>query len=141
MSREIRKAFQYGSFVLVLAGAGHGLFAQQAQPSSRPPAAENISAEDVIGAIEFRGSHRVPQDTLRTLVTSRKGDRFDASAIERDTATLMNTGRYDDVRVECAAGPDGWVVRFIVTERKITPTVAAVDIHEILQKYQQSHPR
>src|ERR1035437_10389906 len=45
-----------------------------AQPA--PAAAGETLASDVIEAIEFRGSRRVPQDTLRALIFSRKGDVY-----------------------------------------------------------------
>src|SRR5271155_4386378 len=33
--------------------------------------------ENAIEAIEFRGARRVPQDTLRALIATKKGDKFD----------------------------------------------------------------
>src|SRR5205807_3755719 len=42
---------------------------QQLTPD-RPP-------EDIIDIVEFRGARRVPQDTLRALIFTKKGDKYD----------------------------------------------------------------
>ena len=57
-------------------------------------------AEDVIEAIEFRGARRVPQDTLRSMIFSKKGDRIDEDTLRRDFMAIWNTGRCDDIRIE-----------------------------------------
>src|ERR1700675_3089236 len=51
--------------------------AGQARPGEAP-------AEDVIEAIEFRGARRVPQDTLRALIFTKRGDKYDEDTLHRD---------------------------------------------------------
>ena len=140
---DITKAIQFVGLVIILAAAPCPLRAQQAQPAPPTTGAVDISTDAVIGTVEFLGSHRVPQDTLRALISSRQGDRYNADAIRRDAAVLMATGRYDDIRVEREVRPDGLVLRFVVAERKIerTPERSAAegktDIAEILEKFKQ----
>ena len=47
--------------------------------------------QDVIEAVEFRGVRRVPQDTLRAMIFTKKGDKYDEDAIHRDFIALWNT--------------------------------------------------
>src|SRR5579863_1572766 len=58
---------------------------RQAKPGQPP--------EDIIEAIEFRGARRVPQDTLRAVIFTKKGDPYNAEALHRDFLTLWNQGR------------------------------------------------
>ncbi|MGH9647853.1 MAG: POTRA domain-containing protein, partial [Bryobacteraceae bacterium] len=83
----------------------------QTQPGAPP--------EDIIEEIQFRGSRRVPQDTLRALIGTRKGARYDEERLRRDFIILWNTGRFDDIRLEREPGTTGWIIRFVVTERPV----------------------
>src|SRR5260370_11983048 len=75
---------------------------QESGPSDQPP-------EDVIESIEFRGARRVPQDTLRALIVTRPGDKYNQAILNRDFAALWNTGRVDDLRLEPELGRTrGW---------------------------------
>src|SRR5688572_26949878 len=40
--------------------------------------------DNIIETIEFRGARRVPQDTLRALTFTKKGDRLDPDGLRRD---------------------------------------------------------
>jgi outer membrane protein insertion porin family len=74
----------------------------QAPPQAAQPAAP--ASSDIIEEIQFRGSRRVPQDTLRALVHSRVGDKLDEEMIQRDFASLWNSGRFDDLKVQKIRG-------------------------------------
>jgi outer membrane protein insertion porin family len=98
--------------------------------------------EDVVEAVEFRGARRVPQDTLRALIFTKKGDKFEQESLNRDFMTLWNTGRYDDIRLEREAGKTGWILRFILTERRIVRTIKyegnkSITVSEILDRYKE----
>ena len=49
----------------------------------------------------------VPQETLRALTFTKKGDKYDEEALRRDFMALWNTGRFDDIRLETEAGNTG----------------------------------
>jgi outer membrane protein insertion porin family len=111
----------------------------------QPKAADEpkpAAAEDVVDAIEFRGARRVPQDTLRALIFTRKGDKLDEQTLHRDFMALWNTGRYDDIRLEKEPGPNGWIVRFLLTERRVVRSIKyegakSVTVSEILDRFKE----
>lgn len=103
-----------------------------------PPKAE--AAGKVIEAIEFRGARRVPQDTMRALIFSKKGDVFNEEALRRDFMALWNTGRFDDIRLEAEPGKTGVIMRFVVTERRVVRSIKyegakSVTVSEILDRF------
>lgn len=111
-----------------------------------PPAAEaaqpSAAFEDVIEAIEFRGVRRVPQDTLRAMVFTKRGDKYDEETIHRDFMALWNTGRFDDIRVEKEAGRTGWIIRYNMAERRVIRSIKydgnkSVTNSEILDRFKE----
>src|SRR5579859_3783308 len=98
---------------------------------------------NVIEAIEFRGAPRIPQDTLRTLIQSRKGDVYNEDALHRDFMLLWNSGRFDDIRIETEPGKTGMIVRFVVTERRVIRTInygkgmKSVTVSEVLDRFKE----
>ncbi len=108
-------------------------------PRVAPPAPANLS---VIEAIEFRGARRVPQDTLRSMIFTRKGDRYDPEGLRRDFMALWNTGRFDDIRIETEPGTAGIIVRFVLTERQVIRSIKyegmkSVSLSELLDRYKE----
>jgi outer membrane protein insertion porin family len=104
-----------------------------AKPGQQP-------VEDVVELIEFRGARRVPQDTLRALIFTKKGDKYSDDALQRDFMALWNTGRFDDIRLERETGTTGWIVRFLVTERRIVRSIKydgmkSITVSEILDRF------
>jgi outer membrane protein insertion porin family len=97
---------------------------------------------DVVEAVEFRGARRVPQDTLRSLIFTKKGDRVDEEALHRDFITLWNTGRFDDITLEKEPGKSGYVIRFVVAERRVVRSIKyegikSVTVSEILDRFKE----
>ncbi|MCC7173703.1 MAG: outer membrane protein assembly factor BamA [Bryobacterales bacterium] len=113
------------------------------QPPAAPrPEAAKPAAEDVIEAIEFRGARRVPQDTLRAMIFTKRGDKIDPDSLRRDFMALWNTGRYDDIRVELEPGATGQILRFMLTERQVVrsityPGIKSITISEILDRFKE----
>ena len=96
----------------------------------------------MIEAIEFRGARRVPQDTLRSLIFSKKGDLLEDDSLRRDFMALWNTGRFDDIILEKERGKSGWVVRFNVTERRVVRSIKyegnkSITVSEILDRFKE----
>lgn len=110
------------------------------KPAAEPPKAEKTP--DIIEAIEFRGSRRVPQDTLRAMIFTKRGDRYDEEALHRDFMALWNSGRFDDIRLEREPGNAGWIVRFLLTERRVVRSIKyegtkSVTVSEILDRFKE----
>ena len=111
-------------------------------PAAPAQAVPGAPAEDVIEAIEFRGARRVPQDTLRALIFTKKGDKYDEETLHRDFMALWNTGRFDDIRMEREAGQTGWIVRFVVVERRVVRSIKydgmkSITVSEILDRFKE----
>lgn len=112
------------------------------KPAEEPKANPDRPAEDTIELIEFRGARRVPQDTLRALIVTKKGDKYDEESLHRDFMALWNTGRFDDIRMEREAGKTGWIVRFTVVERRIVRSIKydglkSISQSEILDRFKE----
>ncbi len=97
--------------------------------------------ENIIEEVQFRGQHKVPQDTLRALIFTKKGDVYDEESIHRDFIALWNTGRFDDLQVEKEKAPNGGIIlRFVVTERRTVHTIdytgnKSISKSEILDRF------
>ena len=97
---------------------------------------------EVIESIEFRGSRRVPQDTLRATIFSKKGDTLNEEVLHRDFVVLWNSNRFDDIRLERERGKTGWIIRFVVVERPVVRSITyegnkSVTVSDILDRYKE----
>lgn len=97
---------------------------------------------DFVEAIEIRGARRIPQDTLRAMIFTKKGDKYDEEVLRRDFMALWNTGRFDDIRLESEPGRQGIIVRFILTERPVVRSIKyegikSVTVSEILDRFKE----
>jgi outer membrane protein insertion porin family len=127
--------------------------AKPAQPAPQrptleaPPTAEQPKAQpatgQVIESIVFTGARRVPQDTLRALISTKKGDIFNEDDLHRDFMALWNSGRFDDIRMETETGPGGGlIVRFVITERRVVRSIKyenikSLTVSEILDRFKE----
>ena len=107
-----------------------------------PPVTPAAPNANTIAGIEFRGSRRVPQDTLRALMGTHVGDAYDEEQLRRDYIRIWNTGRFDDLVLESENTPQGLVIRFIVTERPVIRDIKYENIHsvttsEILDRFKE----
>src|SRR6266567_6031842 len=98
--------------------------------------------ENYIEAIDFRGTRRVPQDTLRAQIVTKKGDQYNEDILRRDFMVLWNTGKFDDIRLEREAGQFGWIIRFVMTERPVVRTIKyegnkSISVSEILDRFKE----
>ena len=96
----------------------------------------------VVYEIQFRGARRVPQDTLKALIYTRVGDVYDEEKLRRDYMTLWNRGSFDDITLETEDSPDGLIVRFLLTERRVIRSIKyvgnkSVSESEILDRFKE----
>jgi outer membrane protein insertion porin family len=127
---------------------------QQAAPEQQPakpqleapkpaPQAPAAPAGDVIEAIDFRGVRRVPMDTLRALVMSKKGDIYNEDMMHRDFMALWNTGRFDDIRLEREPGKNGIILTYVLTERRVIRSInyskgmKSVSVSDVLDRFKE----
>jgi outer membrane protein insertion porin family len=122
---------------------------QQTQPppqleAPRPATPTNPQAVNgkVIAAIEFRGARRTPQDTLKAQIFSKAGDIYNEETLRRDYMLLWNTGKFDDITLETEDSPDGLIVRFVLTERRVIRSIhyvgnKSISESEILDRFKE----
>src|SRR5436309_9639561 len=78
---------------------------EQPKPAEEPKPEPGM--ENAVESIEFRGSRRVPQDTLRAMMVTKRGDKYDPESLRRDFMAFWNTGRFDDITLETERGKVG----------------------------------
>jgi outer membrane protein insertion porin family len=124
-----------------------------AQPAPQQPAleapkpAEQPKAQpggQVIEDIQFRGGRRVPLETMRATITTKKGDIYNEEDVHRDFMLLWNSGRFDDIHLETEQGPGGGIIlRYIVTERRVVrsikygPGLKSLTVSEVLDRFKE----
>ncbi|HSP67265.1 MAG TPA: outer membrane protein assembly factor BamA [Bryobacteraceae bacterium] len=101
----------------------------------RPPA-------DTIESINFRGARKVPQDTLRAMIFTKRGDAYDADTLHRDLITLWNSNRFDNIEVTREPGQTGWIITFVVAERPVVRTIKydglkSITTSEVLDRFKE----
>ncbi len=119
--------------------------AQPQAPNGVQEAKPAAVGANIIEAVDFRGQHKVPQDTLRALIFTKKGDSYSEESIHRDFISLWNTGRFDDLRVQTETGPAGGIIlTFVVTERRTVHVIdytgnKSITKSEILDRFKERH--
>ena len=105
------------------------------QPRRRPD-------ETIIETVAFRGTRRIPRDSLSARIFTKRGDLYDPQTLRRDFMILWNTGYFDDLRLEVEDGEIGKIVRFVVVERRIVRTIRyegnkSATISDILERFKE----
>ncbi len=107
------------------------------------PQAPAAPTGEVIDSIEFRGARRVPMDTLRALVMTKKGDIYSEDMMHRDFMALWNTGRFDDIRLQREQGKNGIILTYILTERRVIRSInyskgmKSVSVSDVLDRFKE----
>jgi outer membrane protein insertion porin family len=102
--------------------------------------AVNQPPADTIESLNFRGARKVPQDTLRAMIFTKRGDPYDSESLHRDLITLWNTARFDNIEWTREAGQTGWIITFVVTERPVVRTIKydglkSITTSEVLDRF------
>jgi len=80
------------------------------------------AAQNVL-EVNVRGNEVMSADTVLAQVKTRPPNRFDEQVAQDDVRRLMATGRFDNVVVVKAPTDRGYVVTFIVKERKFITAI------------------
>jgi outer membrane protein insertion porin family len=96
----------------------------------------------VIYAVEFRGARRIPQDTLKALIYTKPGDIYNEEQLRRDYMLLWNRGSFDDITLQTEEAPEGLIVRFLLTERRVIRSIKyvgnkSISESEILDRFKE----
>ena len=106
------------------------------QPAQRRP------GEEIIEEVTFRGTRRIPRDSLAARIFTKRGDLYDPQTLRRDFMVLWNTGYFDDLRLEVEDGESGKIVQFVVTERRVVRTIRyegnkSATLSDILERFKE----
>ncbi len=83
-----------------------------------------VSQQQLIEAIKIRGNRRIPAETIRARIFTREGDVYDEAALQRDFASVWNTGYFEDLRIEREDSAKGYIIYFYVKEK---PTIREIN--------------
>ncbi len=114
----------------------------QPTPQAPKPGATNAPPPDIVQEVNFQGARRVPQDTLRALVFTKKGDVYNRNDLTRDVAALYNTGRFDDIQILEEPAESGWIITFKVVERPVIRTInydglKSITLSEVADRFKE----
>ena len=109
---------------------------EEAQPQ------QSREGEDIVEEVTFRGTRRIPRDSLSARIFTKRGDLYDPQVLRRDFMVLWNTGYFDDLRLEVEDGEQGKIVRFLVTERRVVRTIRyegnkSATLSDILERFKE----
>ncbi len=109
-----------------------------------PSATADRPPTDTIESINFQGARKVPQDTLRAMIFTKRGDMYDAESLHRDLITLWNSARFDNIEVTREPGQTGWIITFKVQERPVVRTIKydglkSITTSEVLDRFKERH--
>ncbi|HEY2930168.1 MAG TPA: outer membrane protein assembly factor BamA [Acidobacteriota bacterium] len=77
----------------------------------------------VIEDVRLVGNRRIPEDTIRFYIQSKKGDQYSEDRIKLDFRSLWNTGFFRDVQVIEEEGKAGPIIIFRVVERPLVRVI------------------
>ena len=114
---------------------------QDEQPSAEEAVAK-VAAGEIIEAIQFRGTRRIPREGLLARIFAKPGDVLDKDILLRDYRVLWNTGYFDDLRLEIDDGETGKIVRFVATERRVIRSIRyeglkSATISDVLDRFKE----
>ena len=96
----------------------------------------------LIEEIDIIGNRRIPTETVKSRIYTRRGDVYDEAALQRDLRSVWNSGYFEDVRMEREQSPKGWIIHIYVREK---PTIRTIEYHglnsvsqsDVLERYKK----
>lgn len=85
-----------------------------------------LGQEKRIADVRIEGTKIVSVDEVKEKISIKPGDVYDAGAVERDRQSILAIGRFTEVRAAEEDTPDGVVVTFAVTERRLIAEIEIV---------------
>src|SRR5258708_6752101 len=97
----------------------------------------------LIEEIDVTGNRRIPTETVKSRIYSRKGDVYDEAALQRDLRSVWNSGYFEDVRMEREQSPKGWIIHIYVREKPTIRTIEykglnSVSQSDVLERYKKA---
>jgi outer membrane protein insertion porin family len=97
---------------------------------------------DLIEDIVVHRNRRIPRETIEARMFTRRGDVYNAGALERDFHALWNTGYFQDLRFERERGERGWILHVHVEEKPVIREIVyeglnAASQSEVLERFRE----
>ncbi len=99
-------------------------------PAAHTPGVAAAAGSGVAG-VEVRGTKILDPDVVLMRITTRKGDRPDASAIDQEVKRIWELGYFSDVKVDLQQRPDGLFLVYTVTEKPRVENIAVEGAKDI----------
>jgi len=76
------------------------------------------------------------------MIFTKVRDKYDEDSLRRDFITLWNTSRFDDIKMEREAGRTGWIIRFVLVERRVVRSIKydglkSIQVSEVLDRFKE----
>ncbi len=94
-----------------------------AQEDAAAAASADAQAGQTIVAVSFEGLEKTSEAYVREIVRVKAGDALDTSALDRDVARLVRSGRFQIVRYEARPEAEGVRVVFLLAERPLVKAI------------------
>lgn len=102
--------------------------------SSLRPTAEAAVQEVIVEQVLIRRNRRIPESTIKIWISTREGDVYNPTQIDRDVRAIYAQGYFDDVKAFAEDGTRGGkVVTFEVTERPLLLEIKYTGLKSIQQ--------
>jgi outer membrane protein insertion porin family len=118
--------------VLPLGRHGRALWSA---PAPQAFAGGSQSQEVRVEQVTIRGNRRIPESTIKIWISTREGDPYDPSTLDRDVRALYAQGHFQDVKVFSEDGTRGG--KIVTFEVKEWPLILEIK-YEGLKSVQQS---
>src|SRR5262245_27977399 len=84
-----------------------------------------------IEEVRVTGNRRIPTDTVKYQLQTKRNDRLNPAIIAADVKRLYAQGHFDDIRVDQDTGKSGIIVTFSVKEKKTVRSVKYAGLNSI----------
>ncbi|HZQ90327.1 MAG TPA: outer membrane protein assembly factor BamA [Terriglobales bacterium] len=103
------------------------------KPAAPAAAAAPQQREELITDIRIIGNRRIPAETVRARMFTKAGDVFDPVSLERDFASIWNTGYFEDIRFEREETPKGVRLNVYVKEKPTIREIKYIGLNSVSQ--------
>lgn len=92
--------------------------------------------------VQVRSNRRIPSDTIKYHLQTKRGDLFNMDVIRRDIKTLYALQHFEDIRVDEEEGKNGKIILFVVKEKPLVRSLEyeglkSITKSEVLEKLRE----
>jgi outer membrane protein insertion porin family len=85
---------------------------------------QSYEEQEKVKRVFIRGNHRIDEKTIKTWISTRRGDSYNLERLDGDIRALFDTGYFDDVKVFVEDAPrSGKIITFDLRDRPVISDV------------------